>query len=111
MPHCIVEHSENIQASALMDKVFEGAMASGTFEPSGQSIKVRSIPYQQFTTGGVKQAFVHVTLKILSGRNAREKKQLSDTVFAHLSQLDFADTSVTVEIVDIDKASYNKQVF
>lgn len=110
MPHCIVEHSTSIDGNTLMASVFQGALRSKLFEVDGRDIKVRALPYSHFQTGNGKLDFVHVTLKILSGRNAEQKLCLSDAVLESLKTLELTSVSITVEVVDIDRDSYAKIV-
>ncbi|MGY3571899.1 5-carboxymethyl-2-hydroxymuconate Delta-isomerase [Vibrio paucivorans] len=110
MPHCIIEHSPSIDSNALNQLVFKGAMASKLFAPDGSDIKVRSLVYQSYQSGGRKQEFVHVSAKILSGRSEADKCLLSQCILKQLLELGLADASLTVEVVDIDRASYTKQI-
>ena len=110
MPHCIVEHSTNLDAETLINRVYAGAFESGLFEIDGADIKVRTVAYHHYCTGPRKSSFAHVELKILSGRTLEMKQHLSSTVLAKLRLLDIADCSLTVEVVDIDRASYAKWV-
>lgn len=110
MPHCIVEHSAELAAETLIAQVFAGASESGLFAADGADIKVRTVAYSHYCTGPRKSAFVHVELKILSGRTLEMKQHLSTTVLAHLRLLDIADCSLTVEVVDMERASYAKWV-
>lgn len=110
MPHCIIEHSHNLPASDLIDKVHQAAVASELFSIEGSDIKVRSIPYSHYKTGSVDISFVHATLRILPGRTAEQKSRLSHLVLEQL-QLDIhSDCSISVEVVDIDGDSYAKVV-
>ena len=106
MPHCIVEHSDNFEPSILMESVFKGALSSGLFQY--KDIKVRAMPYLHFQLGNKRNAFIHVSLKILSGRSAQQKQSLSQGVLEVLLTLGFNSASITVEVIDIDKASYQK---
>jgi 5-carboxymethyl-2-hydroxymuconate isomerase len=108
MPHCIIEHSAEICAQQLIDAVHQGALKSDLFEAKGSDIKVRALPYKNFKTGSVTLNFIHVTLKILSGRNNQQKKQLTTIVLAHIKELSLTGCSISVEVVDIDKDSYAK---
>lgn len=110
MPHCIVEHSASLAAENLISQVFAGAFDSGLFESDGADIKVRTIAFEHYCTGPRKSDFVHVVLKILSGRTLEQKQHLSAKVLAQLRQLALVDCSLTVEVVDIDRASYAKWV-
>lgn len=108
MPHCIIEHSTSLDGEPLVASVFAGTLQSGLFEADGRDIKVRSIAYQHYLTGPEKGNFVHVTVKILSGRTPEQKQVLSQSVLAHLQKLERPGCSLTVEVVDIDRASYAK---
>lgn len=108
MPHCIIEHAEHLDSQVLINSVYQGALASNLFEP--EQIKSRAISYSHYQTAGRQKAFVHVTLKILSGRTEQQKSQLSGLVFEQLKSLGLTDLSLTVEVVDIDRGSYSKAV-
>ncbi|MGF1849148.1 5-carboxymethyl-2-hydroxymuconate Delta-isomerase [Vibrio lentus] len=110
MPHCIIEHSSSIKSDELNNKVFLGALNSGLFEADGRDIKVRSIDYQNYQTGTTKADFIHVTLRILSGRSDENKATLSNTVMMQLESLSLVDASITIEVVDMDRNSYSKVV-
>ena len=109
MPHCIIEHANTISPAPLHKAVLEGAVASGLFEQQ-DGIKVRSLAYDHYQTGNHQQDFVHVTLKILSGRSESQKQSLSASVLQQLQKLAFSDMSLTVEVQDMHKASYAKIV-
>ncbi|MEW6992575.1 5-carboxymethyl-2-hydroxymuconate Delta-isomerase [Colwelliaceae bacterium 6441] len=110
MPHCIIEHSSSIEPVDLNKKVFLGALESNLFEPNGGDIKVRSIAYEHYLTGSSKGSFIHVTLRILSGRSEQDKLLLSNSVMSKLKSIQLASASLTVEVVDIDRNSYAKQI-
>lgn len=114
MPHCIVEHSANLSSSELMPLVFEAVRDSGLFEADGSDIKVRAIPYQDYlvgTGGGTRTVdFIHIELKILSGRTPEQKQHLSRGVLEQIKTLALQPCSMTVEVVDMDRASYAKCV-
>ncbi|TKE88134.1 5-carboxymethyl-2-hydroxymuconate isomerase [Vibrio sp. F12] len=110
MPHCIIEHSSTINAEQLNNKVFLGALNSELFEAYGRDIKVRSIAYESYQTGTEKEDFIHVTVRILSGRSDTDKAMLSETVMTQLLSLSLSRSSITVEVVDMDRNSYRKVV-
>ncbi len=110
MPHCIVEHSPCVDPTELNQKVFLGALESGLFASDGSDIKVRSIVYENYQTGAVKEDFIHVTLRILSGRNEEDKQRLSKNVLFQLEALPLSNSSLTVEVVDMHKESYSKKI-
>lgn len=111
MPHCIIEYSDSLSEApeTLMSTVFDAALASELFQTS--AIKVRAVSYA-FHLNGAPQYdhFLHVNLKILSGRNAEQKSKLSGMVFDSLLALNIGNTSITVEVSDLDKASYSRNI-
>ena len=110
MPHCIIEHSPNISPDGLMHAVFNGALHSQLFLPDGADIKVRAIAYQNFKLGDGKASFVHVIVKILAGRSDEQKQRLSQEIIKKLSDLGHQDISITVEVVDMERQSYQKHL-
>ncbi|MGB0467090.1 MAG: 5-carboxymethyl-2-hydroxymuconate Delta-isomerase [Pontibacterium sp.] len=112
MPHCIIEYSKEIEAqfapSVLIEAVYQAALESELFD--GPDIKVRALAYTNHQSGGRKSDFVHVSLRILSGRNEAQRKHLSQSVLAHLRLLKLKEISLTVEVLDIDRSSYAKHV-
>ena len=110
MPHCLIEHSVTIDSKSLLPVVFTGTLNSNLFEPDGSDIKVRAIPYESYLVGKDKQNFIHIVLKILSGRSIENKEKLSNSVLTQLQTLELKDCSITVEVVDIDKSCYAKVV-
>lgn len=108
MPHCIIEHSAALDAERILPLVFSGAMESGLFEPDGSDIKIRTMTYHHYLTGAKHSDFIHVALKILSGRSPEQKKMLSLCVLSALKTLDIQTCSLTVEVVDIERNSYSK---
>ena len=66
--------------------------------------------YENYQTGSNKENFIHVTLRILSGRSEQDKLLLSNSVMSKLKSIQLVGASLTVEVVDIDRNSYSKQV-
>ena len=54
--------------------------------------------------------FIHVTLKILSGRSIEQKTMLSRSVLGMLEMFVLEKASISVEVVDIERESYAKVV-
>lgn len=112
MPHCILEYSQNLEQEVppaeLLETVKEACVASDLF--SVEDIKLRSRAYKSFITGGQEDAFIHVMIRLLSGRTEEQKKQLSDLVLNALIQFSLKDVSLSVELCDMDRATYAKKV-
>ncbi|MDB4837945.1 5-carboxymethyl-2-hydroxymuconate Delta-isomerase [Marinomonas sp.] len=113
MPHCVIEYSHNLEQIlpplTLMETVKQACIASNLFSP--EDVKVRAFPYQHFLAAGSEEYFIHVTLKMLSGRRIEQKECVSRMILQTLTQLALKNAGLTVEICDIDKASYAKKVF
>ncbi|WP_426415311.1 5-carboxymethyl-2-hydroxymuconate Delta-isomerase [Aestuariirhabdus sp. LZHN29] len=112
MPHCIIEYSQelaaNVDPGVLVDSVHAGAINSALFEE--HAIKSRAIAYQYFRSGVQPQSFVHVTLRILSGRTLVQRKALSESVLSALTGLGLKGVSLTVAVEDMERESYAKVV-
>ncbi|TQV89436.1 5-carboxymethyl-2-hydroxymuconate Delta-isomerase [Aliikangiella coralliicola] len=110
MPHCIIEFAteleERINITTLIDSVHQGALLSELFEE--KDIKTRAIAIDYFRTGIEKQPFIHVTVKILSGRSAEQRAALSNSIAHELRKLKISQISLTIEICEIEKSSYVK---
>ena len=112
LPHCIIEYARPLEArlnpTELINAVYHGACDSGLFE--GPDIKTRAIAYEAYLTGADATAFIHVTARILSGRSIEKKQRLSSTVAKRLADLGLTDISITVEIIDMERESYEKHI-
>ncbi len=112
MPHCIVEYSnspviaENI--NELLTSVFKGAIDSQLFD--APSVKTRAIAFDSYQVGDTDKLFVHVTAKILSGRTLEQRQRLSKSIINSLSSFNFDNTSYTVEVIEMERESYEKHV-
>lgn len=88
--------------------MYQGTLASDLFEP--QDIKTRTQSFSEYQAGEVKESFVHITAKILSGRNLEQRRALSQSILSQLESLNLCRISLTVEVVEIEKESYAKVV-
>ena len=113
MPHCIIEHSEDVLTSVnqqqLIDTVLTGAKKSALFELD--HIKLRTKSYEHYQKGDVEQAgFIHVTMRILQGRTVEQRQDLSQKVLLEFQRLSLTSLTITVEIIEMETASYSKVV-
>lgn len=108
MPNFVIEYGESltqqISPDTLMDKVFEGAKASGHFPP--EAIKIRIEPRSNFRLHDKYKDFLHVSAHILSGRTDSQKSEISKALLEPLKTLGLRSVFVSVEIVDIHRASF-----
>lgn len=110
MPHCIIEYSESlekqIQVQQLLQTVYDGAVASGLFQP--EDIKVRANVYQHWYLNAPQQHFIHVTARILSGRTLNQREMLASELLSAINALALSQSSVTVEVTEMERDSYRK---
>ncbi|MEC8082660.1 MAG: 5-carboxymethyl-2-hydroxymuconate Delta-isomerase [Pseudomonadota bacterium] len=112
MPHCIIEYSQNLEQEVppldWMEAVQQACIESALFKPA--DIKLRAFACKHFITGGVQDAFVHVSVRMLPGRNKQQKSELSQSVLDALSRFSVKQVSLSVEIIEMDGESYLKKV-
>ena len=112
MPHCVIEYTRSIEAeiniSDLLGVAFESVASSGHF--NREAIKARAMPFDIYKSGLDRDEYIHVKLRILSGRTPQQKKQISDHMIEHLSTHVGRTKSLTVEIIDMDIGSYGKYI-
>lgn len=110
MPHLIIEFSQELAGAerigSMLEAVHHAAAATGLFEES--HIRVRAMPFAYYSTGGKREPFVHVQCRIHAGRSAAQKKQLSEAVLSALREQAWSMKVMTVEVVEMDRASYAK---
>ena len=112
MPHCIIEYSqdvaEQVSIEDLISATYQGALSSGLFPE--YDIKTRAFACQNHQTGSTQDSFVHVTVRLLSGRDDVQKAELSEKVLAHIEPMLPGVVNVGVEICDMHRDSYRKRV-
>ncbi len=114
MPHIIVEYSSNLSSAvnitALLSELH--AAVDGHHNVAAARIKARAIALEHYIVGthGPKAAMVHVTFKLLEGRSLEARKELSSllqqTVRRHVPLAQFPDSAVTIEVVELQTATY-----
>ncbi len=112
MPHIIVEYAGHLDETHCMtgmcQTLFDAAAASGVF-PDVSAIKVRAIPCPFFRIGTEPQSFAHATIRLLAGRDEATKAELTRSILAALDQALPDVGSLSVDIKDIDTATYAKR--
>ncbi|MDG1997209.1 MAG: 5-carboxymethyl-2-hydroxymuconate Delta-isomerase [Emcibacteraceae bacterium] len=112
MPHCIIEYTRDLEPAvdirSLVNAAFESIEKTELFNRS--AIKSRAIPLDYFKSGLDRDDYIHITVKILPGRNAEQKKLLTQSVMDGISAIVGGTKSLSVEVVDLDGDSYNKRV-
>lgn len=120
MPHCILETTANVlddpDLPELFGQLHKILMDTGEFELA--DIKSRALRHEHFCIGdgAPDRAFVTLTVQMLSGRSDAFKAELTRRLAACLiaafprSRAELR-CSLTVQIVDIHRPSYQRHVF
>ncbi|KIO34999.1 MULTISPECIES: 5-carboxymethyl-2-hydroxymuconate Delta-isomerase [unclassified Shewanella] len=113
MPHCILEYSapvaQQLAIDTLVALVHRGAIESELFEPA--SIKSRAYCAEHYRVGEAEGAdFIHITLKIMPGRTGEQKQHLMQCVDRQIASLCASVSSITMEVLDIEREHYFKRL-
>lgn len=110
MPHLIVEYADDLATDddviPMLDAVHAAAVSTGLFDET--HIKTRAIPVRHYRTGTGHGPFIHAQLRIKAGRTEAQKRELSGAVLAAIRSRDLPAQVITVEVVDMDVATYAK---
>lgn len=117
MPHLIIEYSSNLndfpEARVLTE--LNAAVTASPEILNEADLKTRFVTVDRFAIGTSPEdrAFVHAQLRMLSGRNAETKQDLTGRIADVLRRLAPRPAGVlvqlSVEIVDMDRSSYVKE--
>lgn len=117
MPHLTIEYTSNLphfpEAEAL--RTINAALCASPDIQDEADLKTRFIVADSFEIGTAPahRAFVHAQLRVLSGRSPEVKKELSQRIATVLRDLTPRPHGVmvqlSVEVVDMDRASYSKE--
>lgn len=117
MPHLIVEYSANLapfpERKALAE--LNEAVCGSPEVQAEADLKTRFICQSSFAVGTelAPRGFVHAQLRLLAGRTPEAKQDLAGRVAAVLRrrtpQPEGMLVQLSVEIVDMDRASYVKE--
>jgi 5-carboxymethyl-2-hydroxymuconate isomerase len=119
MPHVLIEYSANItspvEASTILADVSVVISAAAGIDVS--NFKSRLVRREEFLAGGGSGggAFVHLELVILSGKTPDVKRRIGEDCLEYLEEY-FGSASkeqelqITIEIREIDSASYFKSM-
>jgi len=117
MPHLVIEYTSNL-SDFPEARVLAELNAAVTASPEIQNeadLKTRFVPVSRFAIGTAPEdrAFVHAQLRLLSGRDAETKRDLTgriaDVLRRHAPRPSGVLVQLSVEIVDMDRPSYVKE--
>lgn len=112
MPHLILEYSDNIvcpnNLASLFDKLHH--LLADELPTQLASCKSRCIAHPLFFIGDQTEnnAFVHLTIKVLSGRSDSKKNHIGKMILSMLTEFFLAESShlsikFSVELMDLDQ--------
>jgi 5-carboxymethyl-2-hydroxymuconate isomerase len=119
MPHIIVEYTDNLRddgdIKGLLQKINDTLISEGDAFPIG-GIRSRAIELKDYVIAdgtGEDDAFVHVTLKIGSGRSMEVKKSACDRLFGVIEghfekQLANRPLALSLELYEFMHPTYKK---
>ena len=117
MPHLTVEYSANLTGfpvATVLKELNDSLCASGEVKEEAD-LKSRAVAHHDVLIGtaGGERGFVFVTLRLLAGRTADAKAALGERIAAVLRQHTPRPAGMmvqlSVEMVDMDRASYVKE--
>ena len=98
MPHILIEHSSNLSDRVELDElirtVHQAALDTGVFPKGG--IRTRRAPRERYliADGHADNAFIHLVLRIGSGRDVETRQRAASEVFEALCDFLAPDMSV-----------------
>jgi 5-carboxymethyl-2-hydroxymuconate isomerase len=119
MPHLIIEHSGNIKKNSVraLEQEIQNIMQAleGNFD--ADQCKCRDISFDDYLVGRPDQStssFIHITLKVLSGRSVEIRKNLAEKILI-FAQRFFSELNlptkrcdISIDIVEMERATYQK---
>ncbi|MBU2713772.1 5-carboxymethyl-2-hydroxymuconate Delta-isomerase [Zooshikella harenae] len=117
MPHCILEYSNNqvdsLNFRILFEDLHNALMKAWKFKKEDFKSRVIKHDIYYIGNGAKENIFISLSLQVMSGKNEEEKKYISQTALNILKKHFFrslaeSETSLSVQIVEVDKSSYSK---
>jgi 5-carboxymethyl-2-hydroxymuconate isomerase len=112
MPHLIMEYSnsaeERLNMQGLLEDLHQVAIDSELF--SINDVKSRAIRVHSWLVGdkGNSVDFIHLTVELLSGRTAEQKRELSRELMDILAEKASHIDSLTINVRDMEPESFQK---
>jgi 5-carboxymethyl-2-hydroxymuconate isomerase len=117
MPHCILEYSSNhiddLNVRSLFEDLHATLLRIWAFKK--EDFKSRSIEYEHYLIGddAKENVFAALELQVMSGKKESEHKALSEAALEVLKKhfphsLTRCVTSLSVQVVEVNKGSYSR---
>lgn len=113
MPNLVLEYSnsvdERVNIQGLLEDLHKVALNCGLFDVP--SVKSRSLRCHNWLVGDEEDSvdFIHISFELLSGRT-EEQKETSRSLMQTLQEQASHIRSLTVNIRDMDKSSFQKVI-
>jgi len=118
MPHFILEHSGNLKKESLdVDSLFtrlvDAAVAMGTFPLAGIRCRAHNCEHFRVADGTPSFGFVHLHVRIGSGRTEEQKANAAKVLFAvlteHLATLyESQGLAISFELTELPEHKFNQ---
>lgn len=97
MPHLTIEYSANLEGrvdlSTLVRQLHEAVLATGIFPEKGLRTRAEPRADYRIADGHSDNAFIHLVLRIGSGRDLETRKRAGTAIFSTLCEATSADQS------------------
>jgi len=114
MPHIIIECSQNIvselEAVDVCKLTYDMLVDANLFSPNDIKSRIHSVSNFYVGPKGKAGSFVHVVIQILEGRDLVIRQELAKSMFNKLNQLFSHADSVTVDLEELSKDTYQKRM-
>lgn len=118
MPHFILEHSgnltnESLDLDVLFKRLIDKAVATGIFPLAGIRCRAHNCEHFRVADGTASFGFVHLHVRIGSGRTEEQKASAAEALFAvlteHLSTIyDNQGLAISFELTELPTHKFNK---
>lgn len=119
MPHLIIEHSANISKSSItnLQKNILNIMSDVEGNFDADQCKARALAFDDYLVGLTDQdtsSFIHITLKVLTGRAVQIRKNLAEKIlefsreFLFDLKLSGKRHEISIDIVEMERETYQK---
>lgn len=91
MPHLVIEYSANLEpeldVAELVRVTHEAALATGVFPIGGVRTRAQRREYYRVADGHPDNCYVHLDIKIATGRPLDVRKKAGESIFGAVTQL------------------------
>lgn len=110
MPHLTVEYGGVEMPQETLSELHRTLLNSGLFEEYDLKIRLCRYAEADYLVGGTKQAFAHLTLRLLEGRSQAVQAELSRALAETVQKLTVNAPSIqiSVDLCDMVRANYTK---